>query len=100
MESSSSPAQKATTRDLLFLGNPRLWPTWPYLAVVRRRTKEKWDYGVVYDAFGRSGRTGISSTELLTNFFEMPDNEEELLAMPKEVFDTVEELAASGWTVD
>jgi hypothetical protein len=29
----------------------------------------------------------------------VPDTEEELLALPKEAFDTWEEVAAAGWAV-
>ena len=34
------------------------------------------------------------------NLFLMPQTEAELLALPKEVFDTPDEMAAAGWCVD
>jgi hypothetical protein len=36
----------------------------------------------------------------LCNVFLLPHSEEELLALPREVFDTPEEIAAAGWVVD
>lgn len=92
--------RKATPRDLLFLATPKLWPTWPFLAVVRYRPDGDTDCGVLYDAYHVSDKTGYGCTVFVTNIFLMPTAEEELLALPKEVFDTVEELAEAGWVVD
>jgi len=92
--------RKATARDLFFFANSENWPTWPFLPVVRRNADGTMDYGVLYDALHVSGSTGYSSTVLLTNFFLMPETEAELLALPKEVFDTPEEMAEAGWRVD
>lgn len=36
----------------------------------------------------------------LTNLFLLPRTEAELLALPKEIFDTAEEIGAAGWVVD
>jgi hypothetical protein len=36
----------------------------------------------------------------LCNIFCLPSTEEELLALPKGVFDTCEELSGAGWAVD
>jgi hypothetical protein len=99
----SSPApgpRKATARDLLFMSTPKLWPTWPYLAVVRYKADGDMDCGVMYDARGVSGKTGYSATVIISNIFFLPPTEDELLALPKETFDTVEELTAAGWRVD
>jgi hypothetical protein len=92
--------RKGTARDLLFFSTPRLWPTWPFLAVVRRHTDGEMDYGVLFDFAGTSGRTGYGSAVFLTNIFLLPQTEAEFLALPKEVFDTFEEMAAAGWVVD
>jgi hypothetical protein len=43
---------------------------------------------------------GYSATVFLTNMILMPRQLEELLALPKEVFDTRDELADAGWCVD
>lgn len=45
-------------------------------------------------------RAGFSATVVLTNLFLMPATEEEFFALPKEVFDTPEEVAAAGWRID
>lgn len=84
-------------RTLLFLTTPALWPAWPFLPVVRRRGGE--ELGVVFDARA-AGLTGYSATVVLTNLFLLPDDLAAFLALPKEVFDTAEELIAAGWRVD
>jgi hypothetical protein len=96
----TQPPRKATARDLFFLAHPEHWPTWPFLPVVRRHADGRMDFGVLYDALHATGRTGYSATVLLTNFFLMPETETELLALPKEIFDTSDEIAAAGWCVD
>jgi hypothetical protein len=92
--------RKATARDLFFFAHPEHWPTWPHLALVRRHADGGMDFGVLYDAMHKTGRTGYSSTVFLCNYFLMPEMEGELLALPKEIFDTPEEMAEAGWRVD
>jgi hypothetical protein len=87
-------------RDLLFFRNPDLWPTWPFLAVVRHKPGGEMDCGVLYDFAQTSGRTGYQCTVFLCNIFLLPGTEEELVALPREVFDTWEEVSAAGWAVD
>jgi hypothetical protein len=43
---------------------------------------------------------GYSATVFLTNLFILPATEEAFLKLPKESFDTAEEMAAAGWVVD
>jgi hypothetical protein len=92
--------RKATARDLYFFTHPEKWTTWPFLPVVRRHADREMDYGVLFDAMHATGRTGFSSTVFLTNLFLMPETEAEFLALPKETFDSPEEMAAAGWVVD
>ncbi len=88
----------ARARTLQYLSTPGLWPAWPFLPVIRR-SRGYDELGVVFDA--RAARiTGYSATVFLTNLFELPSKFVEFLALPKEVFDCVEELAESGWQVD
>jgi hypothetical protein len=85
-------------RTVLFLSVPALWPQWPFLPVVRR-TKGVEELGVVFDA--RAAKlTGYSSTVFLTNLFLLPPTLDAFLALPKEVFDSAEELADARWRVD
>ncbi len=85
-------------RTVLFLSNPALWPAWPFLPVVRRSRGAE-ELGVVFDA--RAARlTGYSATVFACNLFALPPDFESFLALPKEVFDDAEELAAAGWCVD
>jgi hypothetical protein len=91
-------ATRARDRTVLFLSAPALWPLWPFLPVVRR-TRGREELGVVFDA--RAARlTGYSATVFLTCLFLLPPSFEAFLTLPKEVFDSAEELADGGWRVD
>ena len=93
--------RRATARDLHFFRHPELWPARPFLPVVRRFADEiDPDLGVMYDAVGHAELYGFSATVFQANVFNMPVATEELLQLPRCVYDTVEELAADGWTVD
>jgi hypothetical protein len=86
-------------RTVMFLANPDLWPLWPFIPVVRRSSGEE-EYGVVYDAREAVNLTGYSSTVFITNLFTLPEDFQQFMQLPKEVFDSAEELAATGWRVD
>ncbi len=93
--------RRATARDFLFFRTPRLWPLWPLLPVVRRPADAaEPELGLMYDARGASGLYGHSATVFLSNYFFVPAVEADLLALPRCVYDTLDELAADGWTVD
>jgi hypothetical protein len=94
------PRLEGVARDLFFFRSPERWPAWPYLPVVRRKLDGSMDVGILYDFAHTSGRTGYGSTVFLCNVVFVPDTEEQLLALPKEVFDTFEEVSAAGWAVD
>ncbi len=81
------------------LARTAVWPVWPFLPVVRRRRGRE-ELGVVFDARGVCGRTGFSATVFLVNLYALPDTLREFLALPREVFDSGEELADAGWQVD
>ena len=83
-------------RHLLFVTTPALWPAYPFLPVVRR-TRGAEELGVVADLFGLYGLTGYGSTVFKCNVFALPPTADEFLALPKEVFDTGEELVRAGW---
>src|SRR5262249_38508458 len=93
--------RRATPRDFTFFRHPFLWPLRPFLPVVRRPADDpEPELGVMSDARGVSGLFGYSATVFLGNMFEIPLTETELLRHPRHVYDTFEELAADGWTVD
>src|SRR4051794_32768609 len=100
MTTTPCAAASERRRNLLFLREPSLWPAWPFLPVVRRGRGDGMECGLVYDFRGTSGRTGYSATVLIANLFGAPRSEAGLLALPKEVFDTAEELFDAGWRVD
>ena len=100
MSTPVSYRRRAGPRDLLYLGRPDLWPLWPFLPLVRLPVGAPTELGVLYDARGVSGRTGYACTVFLTNLLFLPANEEALLALPRLVYDSVDELAAAGWCVD
>ena len=86
-------------RDLLYLSTPALWPCWPMLPVVRR-CKGREELGLVCDVMGVCGRTGYSATVFVCNLFDLPPTLEQFLELPREAFDSPEEVRAAGWTVD
>lgn len=85
-------------RQLLVVTTPPLWAAWPFLPLVRRAGGRR-DLGVLFDARA-AGLTGYSATVFLTNLFLLPPALDRFLALPKEVFDSAEELLAAGWRVD
>ena len=87
-------------RAVLFLTTPALWSNWPFLPVVRRHPGREEDLGVVFDARRAAGLTGYSATVFLTNLFTLPRTLAEFLALPREVFDSAEEVFEAGWRVD
>ena len=91
--------RRARLRQLLFLREPRLWPRWPVLPVVRRAAGVL-QFGLLFDARGAAGTYGYSATVFRTNLFVLPATAAALLALPKEVYDTAEEVYAAGWRVD
>jgi hypothetical protein len=100
MSDGDTPSRPATARDLLYFRHPRLWQTWPFLPVVRRQADGELECGVLYDWWTVARRSGYSATIFLTNLFLIPSTEDAFLALPKEVFDSAEEIAAAGWRVD
>ena len=100
MSTPAAAAPGGRERDLLFLRQPRLWPNWPFLALVRRRPGRDEELGLLFDAGGAAGLYGYSSTVWLSNLFLIPATLEEFLALPKETFDTPEEIADASWSVD
>ena len=94
----ATSARRARERTVLYLSTPALWPHWPFLPVVRRTSGHE-ELGVVFDA--RAAQlTGYSATVFFTNLFLLPTEFEQFLALPHETFDTAEELAEAGWSVD
>jgi hypothetical protein len=100
MPDANAEPRPATARDLLSLRNPSLWKHWPFLPLVRRRPGCELECGVLYDCWTVARRGGFSATAFLCSIFELPRTQDAFLALPKETYDTVEEVAAAGWRVD
>ncbi len=96
----TDPPRPTRPRDLVYFRSPRLWPTWPFLPVIRRPVGGPQQLGVLYDARAVSGTCGYSATVFLTNLFLLPPTEAKHLTLPKCVYDTAEEMADNGWAVD
>ena len=94
----NTPAVGSRERTVLFLSIQALWPHWPFLPVVRR-TNGREELGVVFDARA-AGLTGYSTTVFKTNVFLLPQKFDAFLALPKEVYDGIEEVAVAHWRVD
>lgn len=84
--------------DMLMFMNPCLWPYYPFLAV-RRQTDHygSVERGVLYDARGFTGTYGHSCTVFRP--LTVPCSQVDLLAGPRDVFDSFDELTNAGWTV-
>ena len=54
----------------------------------------------MFDARHARGLTGYSATVFDCNLFMLPRTWSEFLALPREVYDSAEELADAGWRVD
>jgi hypothetical protein len=87
-------------RHLLFMTQPSLWPVWPLLPLIRRKPGGDQDEGLLYDVFHKNGRGGYSATVWLCNLFLRPELESQFLALPKEVYDRIEEVYEAGWRID
>ena len=98
--SPTAEASRERDRNLLFLTTPALWPFWPLLPLVRRRPGAEEECGLLYDALHRSGTAGYGAAVFFCNLFQVPPTEEELLALPREVHDTADEVYGAGWRVD
>jgi len=81
------------------LTSPRRWPLWPFLPLVRP-ADDGLDLGLLFDAGRALGLTEYSATVFKTNLFLAPRHLDALLALPREAFDTAEEVLAAGWRVD
>jgi len=91
----------ARLRDLVWFRTPHLWWAWPFLPLVRPLPDGAGPQcGVLYDARNASGQYGYSATVFLANLFLLPRTLEELLALPREVYDTPEEVYDAGWRID
>jgi len=86
-------------RQLQIITTPAVWLAWPFLPLNRDSPNGR-ELGVLFDAMNAVGRTGYSATVFIANLFMLPPTVGELLALPREVFDTAEELIAAGWRVD
>jgi hypothetical protein len=87
-------------RTLFFLLRPELWALWPFLPLVRRKPDCEEEAGLLYDALHARNLAGYACTVFLCNFFLLPETDKELFVMPRETFDTFEDIANAGWTVD
>jgi hypothetical protein len=88
-------------RDLVLLRTPSLWSSWPFLPVVRWLPDGQGrQLGVLYDASHHCRRYGYSATVFVCNIFTLPQTQEQFFALPRFVYDTVEEMIDDGWTTD
>lgn len=100
MPDTNTEPRPASARDLLFLRTPGLWQHWPFLPLVRRRPGCELECGVLYDCWSVARRGGFSATVFLCNIFYLPRTEDAFLALPREVYDSADEIAQAGWRVD
>src|SRR5262249_42555340 len=87
-------------RNLTYFCDPQSWPTWPFFPVVRQRPRPGGGGGVLFDALHAEGMTGYSATVSLANIFLLPPTLGEFLRLPRETYDSAEEMYEAGWRVD
>jgi len=87
-------------RSVVFMATPTLWPLWPFLPLVRQRAGGVVELGVLFDALHACGLPDFSATVWLTNLLGVPRRVADLLALPRQTFDSPEEVAEAGWRVD
>ena len=100
MSTPLAAAQEGRQRNLLFFREPSRWPVWPFLPVIRRRPGCEEELGLLYDAVGAVGLYGYSATIFLCNLFLLPRTLDEFLHLPRETYDTADEVADAGWCLD
>jgi hypothetical protein len=86
--------------NLLFLTTPSLWANWPFLPLMRRSEGREEECGVLCDLMGMAGMPGFGATVFLDNLFCVPIDLNDILVMPRETYDTAEEVYEAGWRVD
>ncbi len=74
--------------------------TWPFVPLVRRKPGCEPECGVLYDCWTVARRGGFSATVFIANLFLMPRTEDGFLTLPREVYDSAEEVVTAGWRVD
>ena len=89
---STTRTDRESPRHLLFLTTPSLWECWPLLPLVRRKSGREDECGLLCDVLGLKGTPGFSATVVFCNLFQTPALLDDFLALPKEVFDTPEEV--------
>jgi hypothetical protein len=100
MKSHDQP-RRPTARDQLMFAHPECWPLHPFLPLRRDSEDGKeFELGILYDAVGVSGTYGYRCTVFLTNMLDLPPTEPEILALPRLVYDTLDEIASENWCVD
>ena len=100
MSATSEPPVRSPMRDLHFMAERSLWAVWPFLPLVRRRPPDDVECGLLFDAESVCGVNGYRCAVFATNLYTLPPGLDEFLALPKEVFDTFDEVYAAGWRVD
>lgn len=100
MNSTTTCRRRAGPDDLRLLANPRFWPQWPFLPVLRLPEEGPPEIGLLYDAHGSSGKAGYETTVFRAYVTDYLLGESKFLKLPRHIYDSIEELADDGWLVD
>ena len=86
-------------RNVTIMSMPAMWPAWPFLPLVRR-SKGELECGLLCDLMTLNNTPGFSATVHFGNLFMLPPTLDDFIKLPKEVFDTPDEIYSAGWRVD
>ena len=90
----------ATSQDhKSMMAHPWRWPCRPLLPLVRRRPDGGLDLGVLVEGL-TSQEPRLGTTVFCTNLLCFPMSEEQWQSLPKEAFDSLDDVLAAGWRVD
>ena len=87
-------------RCLAMMANPRLWPCYPILPLIRDQPSGFRDLGLMTNASIPGARFNVSNAVFLANMLFMPLNPKEFLELPREEYPNLDAILDAGWRVD
>ena len=87
-------------RCLEMMANPRLWPCYPILPLVRDQPSGFRDLGLLTNLSIAGADFNVANSVFLANMLFMPQNPKEFLKLPREEYPSFDAILDAGWRVD